>query len=117
MVGRDCASVPEGPEVLAGIETPGDRRAMGTDTLTFVASTVCLRRVLQDTQPMLPCNLQNRVNIRRLPVQMDRENNLGARRYSRFYASGIEVVCRFDRFDRDRRRSALADRQPSCNVS
>ena len=66
---------------------------------------------------MFPRNCKDRIEIRRLAIEMHWQDHLRAGRDRPLDQSGIDVVGALVWLDWDRRRAALADREPGGDIS
>ena len=75
-----------------------------------------LCRVFQHAQASSACDVEYRIEIRRLAVKVHREDDTGAWGYRSLDPIWIEIESALDRFDRNRRSTAMTDRKPSGYV-
>ncbi len=92
VVGGDQPAVAEGAEVLARKEREAAERAEAADRTPLVQGPDCLRRVLDDWHARLRRRGQNRIEVRRLAVQMDGDDRLRPRRDGRRHPRRVDVV-------------------------
>src|ERR1035437_9353511 len=90
---------------------------MAADAFSLIASSVRLRRIFQNTQPMLTRQSENRVKISRLPIQMHRQYGLGVWSNRSFHPAWIEIIGELHWLNRHRDGPSLAYCQPGGNES
>ena len=73
--GRDRAAIAHGAEIFARIKAPGDGVAMRADALALVARAMGLGGVFQHIKPMFARDSKDRIEIRRLAIEMHRQDN------------------------------------------
>src|SRR5690349_18279637 len=73
-VGRDEPGFAIRSKILARVEAEASEVADASDTAPFVLGAVRLRGVLDDDEPVAARDLDNRIHVRRLPIQMNRHD-------------------------------------------
>jgi hypothetical protein len=116
VVGRQPTAVAHGAQVLARVKAPGRHVGQPAHAAPAPARRVRLGAVVQHAQAMARRHGVDGVHVGRLSVQMDRQDDLGARRDRGLDAGRVQVVGARVGLDRDRRRAALADGQPGRDV-
>src|SRR6266513_1460004 len=86
------SAITESAEILAGVETPCDCITVSSDAFPSVTGSMCLGAVFKNLKTVTACNLQNRIQVCRLTVKVDRNNSFGARRNNAFDVDRIDVA-------------------------
>src|SRR4029077_13898678 len=73
-----CASLAEGAKIFSGIKTEATRVAHRACFSAFVLSAMSLSGIFNDEKSVCACKFQNRVHVRRLPEEVDRNNRFGS---------------------------------------
>ena len=92
VVRHERAGVAVGAEVLAGIEAETRDVGKRRDRASFVLRSMRLRGVADDAQAVLLRQRQNRIHVRRLTIEMHRNDGLGLRRDLLFELPDVDVV-------------------------
>lgn len=90
---------------------------MPANALAFVARAMRLGGVLDNTEPAGARERENRIEIRGLPIKMHRQDHFGAWRERGLDALRIDVAGALVGLDWNRCCAALADREPSRDIS
>ena len=109
--GDERAGVPEGPEVLAWVETEGARPAGRAGDEAVPSCAMRLACVLDDVEAPAPRVREQPHHVRHLPVKVHRNNDACSRRDSRRGRVGVEVVISLGR-SRRAPGSSLPGRRP-----
>src|SRR5258705_8021377 len=91
IVRNERATFTVGAEILARIKTETRQHTEGADDLAFVLCSMCLGGIFDQWQVMLPADLEERIDVERVSVQMDWHDRFGARRDRLFDESRAEV--------------------------
>src|SRR5262249_14277236 len=115
IVGRDHAAFARSDELI-GIKTERRAVAMPTDALAFIAGPHSFGSVLNYEQSMPLRKLENRVEIHRVAIKMDRHNASGPWRdlgchFARIHVEGIQVIV-----DKDWGCATVAYSISACDV-
>src|SRR5258708_39594643 len=108
-MGHNGASFTEGPKILSWIKTEARRITESAHGLPVVGGTVGLTSVLDNIEPVLAPEFQNRIHIRRLPKQMNRDNRFGFGGQRMLQRVRIHRVGSFIYVDEYRTRSTMSD--------
>src|SRR5215472_17503724 len=79
VTGGDCSALAVSTQVLRGIKTKAGDVPKASHWTPLVSGAMGLRRIFDHNQIIAFRHFQNRVHVRRLAVQMDRQDSLGAR--------------------------------------
>lgn len=104
-IGGNSASIAERAEVLARIEAPADHITVRAPPV--ITGAMSLRAILHDREAMLPGKGEDGVQVCGLTVEMNRQNDLSARRQSGCDSVWVDVVRPRVRLDRHRSCAAL----------
>ena len=108
--------IPQGPQILPGIEREACRVAKGTDFLSFVQCPVGLSAVFHHKQAVSCRKLQNGVHIAGLSVKVHGHNGLCLRSNGRLDLRRIDVIGPNIRLDEYRLRAYIGNRQGCGNI-
>ena len=110
VVGGHRAAFAGRAEVLAGVEPEAAEASHRAGAAAAVVGAVRLRRVFDDRDAVAVGDREDGVHRRRLAVEMDRQDRLGARRDRRLESSRVEGAPPQVDVDEDRPRADVADR-------
>ena len=96
VVGRDRAAIAHGAEILARIKAPGHGIAMRAEALAFVSRTMGLGGIFEYVKPVFAGDLNDRIQIRGLAIEMHRQKDTRPRGDRRLDA-GRGQYCRSER--------------------
>lgn len=117
VIGRDRARIAKRAKVLAGIETPADDIAMRADAPALVSRTMGLRGILDHAQAVTAGDVEDRVQIGRLAIEMHGQQRAGSRGNRGLDACGVDIMGGGIRLDRDGHGPHTRDRQPCRDIS
>src|SRR3974390_620787 len=83
------AALTIGPQVLAGIKTKARHVSDAADRTAFVLCAMCLSRIFDDDEAMLPRHFHDRVHVSRLAIEMDGQDCLVTGSNRAFDRSGV----------------------------
>jgi hypothetical protein len=112
---EDGSTLTKRAEVLARIETEACEASEPPNTLALVASAVRLRRVLYNPQPVVPRGGADGIEIRRLPIKVNRHNSDRARADRRCQGRWVESHRALIDINESHHASRLCDGRSGCD--
>src|SRR5438093_6831847 len=91
MVGDECAAFTASAQVFAGVKAEAGHRAESAHDFSAILCPMRLGRILNQRYIALAANLQQRLKVGRMAVEMDWKNRLGARRNGPLHEVRIEI--------------------------
>ena len=115
VAGGHAAGIAQGAQVFAGVKAEPGGIAQTACAAALVGGTVSLGSILDDLQAVGTGNLQNRVHVGALAVEVHSHDSLGLLGDGRLDAGGINVVAGQHRLHKDRRCPGVGDSQHGGN--
>ena len=115
VAGGHAAGIAQGAQVFAGVKAEPGGIAQTACAAALVGGTVSLGSILDDLQAVGTGDLQNRVHVGALAVEVHSHDSLGLLGDGRLDAGGINVVAGQHRLHKDRRCPGVGDSQHGGN--